>query len=553
MGAGLVHADPRHGKLTSGRHREHVPGRAGGPRPRPRRARHRRAHGRRALDRPPGVRQGLPLPRRRPRSGCRSAPTAGPTSGATAAAVDDRTALVVGSAPCYPYGVVDPIPELAALAAERGALCHTDACLGGWLLPFLERLGEPIPPWDFRVPGVTSLSADVHKYGWCTKGASLLLHRDDENCCAASTSSTTAGPAACTARPPRPAPARPRPIAAAWATLNHLGEDGYLRLAAQVRDTAARAPGRRRGDRRAARHGRPGPGRAGDRGADGDGRDIAAVGDVMDDRGWHLDRQQGGLHAIVSPSHAAVADAFLTDLAAAVASPRREPGRGGPLRRRGLRRSVASGDDRVRRCGPVRRRQPAHGARQGAPARRRPCAGPAGGGRAAGRGRRRRHRRRRRPGRARRARPAHGGRPNAGGGAARRHPHRPGRGGRGAAGRAGRRLRPGRPRRRRPVRHRGAPSPPTRPATWPCRRSTAGASGCTRPGAPARAGPLAAAFAAGERAVHAAVAAGALRVVDVAVDPAAVADADTTGRARRPATPAPAGWPILRSRRPTRD
>ena len=102
---------------------------------------------------------------------------------ATAAAIDDgdgSTALVVGSAPCYPYGVVDPIPELAALARERGALCHVDACLGGWLLPFLERLGEPLPAWDFRVDGVTSLSADIHKYGWCFKGASLLLHRDED-------------------------------------------------------------------------------------------------------------------------------------------------------------------------------------------------------------------------------------------------------------------------------------------------------------------------------------------------------------------------------------
>src|SRR5918996_6059 len=89
----------------------------------------------------------------------------------TAAAVDDRTALVVASAPCYPYGVVDPVPELASLAASRGALCHVDACLGGWLLPFLERLGDPVQPWDFRVEGVTSLSADIHKYGWCFKGA----------------------------------------------------------------------------------------------------------------------------------------------------------------------------------------------------------------------------------------------------------------------------------------------------------------------------------------------------------------------------------------------
>jgi glutamate/tyrosine decarboxylase-like PLP-dependent enzyme len=236
---------------------------------------------------------------------------------ATARAVDDRTALVVGSAPCYPYGVVDPLPELAALAAGRGALCHTDACLGGWLLPFLERLGEPVPPWDFRVEGVTSLSADVHKYGWSTKGASLLLHRDEDLLRrqyflydgwpgGLYGSATTAGT--------RPA----APIATAWATLNHLGMDGYLRLAGVVRATAARLRTGIEAIDGLRITGDPVPGVM-EIAAAGEGVDIAAVGDAMDDRGWHLDRQQGGLHAIVSPSHAAVADEFLADLAAAVA------------------------------------------------------------------------------------------------------------------------------------------------------------------------------------------------------------------------------------------
>jgi glutamate/tyrosine decarboxylase-like PLP-dependent enzyme len=237
---------------------------------------------------------------------------------ATAVAVDDRTALVVGSAPCYPFGVVDPIPELAALAAGRGALCHVDACLGGWLLPFLERLGEDVPPWDLRVPGVTSLSADIHKYGWCFKGASLLLHRDEDLLRlqyflydgwpgGLYGSATTAGT--------RPA----APIAAAWATIHHLGLDGYLRLAGEVRDAARRIragveaiPGLRvTGD--------PVPGVLEIAAAD-DRVDIGAVGDGMDARGWHLDRQQGGLHAIISPSHGPVAEAFLADLAAAVAA-----------------------------------------------------------------------------------------------------------------------------------------------------------------------------------------------------------------------------------------
>jgi glutamate/tyrosine decarboxylase-like PLP-dependent enzyme len=241
---------------------------------------------------------------------------------ATAAALDPRTALVVGSAPCYPFGVVDPVPELAALAAEHGVPCHVDACLGGWLLPFVERLGEPIPPWDFRVEGVTSVSADVHKYGWCFKGASLLLHRDEAELRrqyflfdgwpgGIYGSATTAGT--------RPA----APIAAAWATVSHLGLDGYLRLADQVRAVARRV---RAGiDEIDGVHvtGDPVPGvleiAADVDPATGDAvLDIGAVGDVMDDRGWHLDRQQGGLHAILSPSHIAVVDEFMADLAAAV-------------------------------------------------------------------------------------------------------------------------------------------------------------------------------------------------------------------------------------------
>jgi sphinganine-1-phosphate aldolase len=243
---------------------------------------------------------------------------------ATAAAVDDRTALVVGSAPCYPYGVVDPIPELAALAAGRGALCHVDACLGGWLLPFLARLGEDVPPWDLRVPGVTSLSADVHKYGWCFKGASLLLHRDEDLLRlqyflydgwpgGLYGSATTAGT--------RPA----APIAAAWATIHHLGLPGYLRLAGEVRDASRRMRAGVEAIAGLGVTGDPVPGVLEIAAVD-DGVDIGAVGDGMDARGWHLDRQQGGLHAIISPSHGPVVDAFVADLAAAVAAGGRSRG-----------------------------------------------------------------------------------------------------------------------------------------------------------------------------------------------------------------------------------
>ena len=97
-----------------------------------------------------------------------------------AAALTERTAVVVGSAPTFPHGVIDPIPEIAALAAERGVGCHVDACLGGFILPWARRLGYPVPPFDFRLPGVTSMSADTHKYGYAAKGSSVVLYRDRE-------------------------------------------------------------------------------------------------------------------------------------------------------------------------------------------------------------------------------------------------------------------------------------------------------------------------------------------------------------------------------------
>ena len=236
---------------------------------------------------------------------------------ATEAALTDRTGLVVGSAPCYPYGVADPIADLAALAASNDVLFHTDACLGGWMLPWWERLGEPVAPWDFRVPGVTSISADVHKYGYTFKGASILLHRRRELLThqhfwyddwpgGLYASGTTAGTRSAA------------PIAGAWAAVNHLGVDGYLRLAEIVRDTTRRF-------------------QAGIEAIDGmhvthepdmslfefaadDPAATGAVGDVMDDRGWNLDRQQGGLHLMVSPYHAHIVDEFLADLADAAAN-----------------------------------------------------------------------------------------------------------------------------------------------------------------------------------------------------------------------------------------
>lgn len=96
---------------------------------------------------------------------------------ATRAAITPNTILMIGSAPSYPHGVVDPIRELAALAQERGILFHVDACVGGFVLPFVKKLGYEIPDFDFSVAGVTSISADLHKYGYAAKGASVILYK----------------------------------------------------------------------------------------------------------------------------------------------------------------------------------------------------------------------------------------------------------------------------------------------------------------------------------------------------------------------------------------
>ena len=154
-----------------------------------------------------------------------------------AEACNDETIMVVGSAPTYPQGVIDPIADIAALALDRGILCHVDACMGGYLLPFLAELGRLEEPFDFRLPGVTSMSADVHKYGYASKGVSVILYRTHELARKQLfvTTDWLGGFYASTAM----AGTRPAgPVAAAWAALMHIGHDGYLELTRTAHDAA---------------------------------------------------------------------------------------------------------------------------------------------------------------------------------------------------------------------------------------------------------------------------------------------------------------------------
>lgn len=233
------------------------------------------------------------------------------------ALIRPETVLLVGSAPSYPQGVVDDIGAIAGLAKARGLLCHVDACLGGFLLPFVKKLGVAVPPFDLSVPGVTSISADLHKYGYAAKGASVVLYRHAG--LRKHQFFTYAGWSGGLYASPSFSGTRPGgAIAAAWAVLHHLGEDGYLARAASIMDSTRRL---QHGIREAGLTilGEP---VAGVFSFNSEQLNVFELGDAMDARGWKLDRQMNpaALHVMVTPAHAAVVDQFLADLRESVRS-----------------------------------------------------------------------------------------------------------------------------------------------------------------------------------------------------------------------------------------
>ncbi len=145
-------------------------------------------------------------------------------------AITPATALVVASAVSYAHGVIDPVPEIGKIAAERGVLFHVDGCIGGFILPYFRRLGEAVTPFDFSVPGVASMSMDWHKYAYCPKGASVVLYRDKALrryqlfACADWTGYTIVNPTILSAK-------SGGPLAAAWAVINFVGDNGYMAFA----------------------------------------------------------------------------------------------------------------------------------------------------------------------------------------------------------------------------------------------------------------------------------------------------------------------------------
>lgn len=239
--------------------------------------------------------------------------------------VNRNTILLVGSAPQYPHGVVDPIEDIAAIGRARGIPVHVDACVGGFMLPFVERLGRPVPRWDFRVPGVTSISADLHKYGYAAKGASVILYRDMDHL-KHQFFVATEWPGGIYASPSMPGTRPGGPIAAAWAGMQALGVDGYTELTRQALHSADRL--------RAGMARIEGLRLLGSPhctivtwGSTAKDIDVYAVADQMEARGWHLDRQQrpACVHMTVMAQHVPVVDDYLRDLEESVRHVRAHP------------------------------------------------------------------------------------------------------------------------------------------------------------------------------------------------------------------------------------
>lgn len=237
---------------------------------------------------------------------------------ATEKAITHNTVVIVGSAPPFPHGLIDPIEELSELARAHGIGFHTDACLGGFILPWAEKLGYDVPPFDFRLPGVTSMSADTHKFGYAAKGTSVVLYRGHElRHYQYFTMTDWPGGFYCS---PSFAGSRPGALSAAcWAAMVSIGEQGYLEAARRILETAAKI--------------KKGIAEIPDLYVIGDPLFVIAFGskemdiykimDAMTERGWSLNGlyKPACVHLCATLRHAepGVAERFIEDLKASVA------------------------------------------------------------------------------------------------------------------------------------------------------------------------------------------------------------------------------------------
>ncbi len=243
---------------------------------------------------------------------------------ATEKAINRHSICIVGSAVSFPHGVIDPIEELSELARKRGIGFHTDACLGGFILPWADKLGYDIPPFDFRLPGVTSISADTHKYGYAAKGTSVVLYRTPElrHYQYYKVADWPGG----LYFSPTFAGSRPGGLSAAcWAAMLSIGESGYLDATRRILQTGAKL--------RAAVESIPELRVLGDPlwviSFASDELDIYRVLDFMTRRHWNLNglHRPPAVHLAVTLRHTqkGVAERFAEDLRAAVEHTKAQP------------------------------------------------------------------------------------------------------------------------------------------------------------------------------------------------------------------------------------
>jgi glutamate/tyrosine decarboxylase-like PLP-dependent enzyme len=240
---------------------------------------------------------------------------------AMAKMIDQNTILIIGSAPQYPQGVIDDIPALAALALQRKVNCHVDACMGGVSLAYLSRLGHQIPPWNLRVDGVTSISVDLHKFGYTSKGASVIMYASkrlrsyqgfitDQWLGGMYASSGMLGTKSGGA------------IAAAWAVMHFLGDDGYLRLTRSARVATEKLAHHISNHSELSLLAQPDALLLSFVAREPQRLNVYAVADEMWARGWYVDRQEPpqSLHCTVNAVHESVIDSMLADLDACIST-----------------------------------------------------------------------------------------------------------------------------------------------------------------------------------------------------------------------------------------
>ena len=240
------------------------------------------------------------------------------------ALITERTMMLVGSASSYAHGTMDPIAEIAAMAAERGILCHVDGCIGGFLLPYFKRLGAPIPDFDFRVRGVTSMSMDLHKYALSPKGASVVLYRDEALrkfqifACSDWTGYTMINNTVQSTK-------SGGPLAAAWAVMQFIGDAGYLEYARGLLGAKNRVVEGVNAIRGLRVMGSPEMSLVA---ITSDELSVFAIGDEMKARGFHVQVQlaygpsKENIHVSISPGNVKWTEDLLKTLAEVTASVR---------------------------------------------------------------------------------------------------------------------------------------------------------------------------------------------------------------------------------------